>query len=72
MKSTGLYDTVQTLRRLLTKPRTNSPAKTRQTFEQYMLTNHKLSDMTTGDGKEFLNELSKWPSMKSLLVYMGY
>jgi len=71
IKELKMLDEVNAVRRVVTKP-LKTPTEAHAAFLAYMQEAHKISDMESPEGQEYLRIYRTWPAMNHILQYMGW
>jgi hypothetical protein len=70
MKATNMRDTINEIRRCLTKPKLKTPEESKQCFCDYMCEKHGVTGLDDPKCKEILDLYRKYPAMDALFTYM--
>ena len=71
IKELKMLEEVNAVRRIITKP-LKTPPEALTAFLAYMQEKHKISDMESPEGQEYLRVYRASPAMNHILQYMGW
>ena len=71
MRQTQMRDTINEIRRCLTKPKLKTKEECKQCFCDYMVAKHNVTGLDDPNCIAIMELYRKFPAMEALFTYMG-